>query len=147
MARHCRRYSAAELIHVCFGLISPLKNRREVPAKSWAASELNAMTQEAFHFVRISSGMLATDSLTSHFAGQFVQFQRDGQPLFAGHLAIAFNLFLRRGRRCHKSFVSALTHNSYAMPKTNSITVSRLRLSESSITVNTSLSLSLFGSV
>jgi hypothetical protein len=45
--------------------------------------------------------MLPPDSFARDVAGHFVQFQGDRQPLLAGHLAVAFDLFVGRNFGVH----------------------------------------------
>ena len=45
--------------------------------------------------------MLATDSQPRHVAGQFVQAKGKTDPLLARHAAVAFELKVQSGLRCH----------------------------------------------
>jgi hypothetical protein len=48
--------------------------------------------EEFFDFHRGGVGMLAADAFAGDVAGQFMQVQRDGEALFAGHRAVTFDL-------------------------------------------------------
>ena len=48
--------------------------------------------EEFLDFRRGGLGMLAADAFTGDVAGQFMQLQRDGETLFAGHGSITFDL-------------------------------------------------------
>lgn len=62
------------------------------------------MPEQAFDFDNIGFGMLATDAFAGDVARHLVQIQRHREPLFAGHLAIAFDLFVQCRGRSHGWF-------------------------------------------
>jgi hypothetical protein len=59
------------------------------------------MTQQSFHLDFVGTGVLMTDALASHVAGQFVQLQGNCQALLAGHAAVMLDLFLQSTVRIH----------------------------------------------
>ena len=63
-----------------------------------------------FSFIRLR--MLPANSRPRDVAGHFVQIQSNLQPLLAGHLAVAFNLFDESGCRRHRAIMAALLQRS-----------------------------------
>ena len=63
-----------------------------------------------FRFIRF--WMLPANSRPRDVAGHFVQIQSNLQPLFASHLAVAFNLFVESCCRRHNAIVAALLQRS-----------------------------------
>jgi hypothetical protein len=70
------------------------------------------MKEQAFDFSRVGFGMLSADPFAGNVARQLVQTQRDGQPLFARHQTVAFNLFVQRGGRSHGSVITEFSRVS-----------------------------------
>jgi hypothetical protein len=54
---------------------------------------LDALVKPTFNLFGCGGGMLSADSFAGNIARQFMQLQDHSQPLFPGHVAIAFNLF------------------------------------------------------
>ena len=57
--------------------------------------------QEAFNFGNASFWILTADAFARDVAGHFVQIQGYAKSLFAGHLTVAFNLFVQCDCRSH----------------------------------------------
>lgn len=57
--------------------------------------------EEALDFPDAGLRMLGADACARYFACEFVQSERDPQPLFAGHRAIHRNLRLQSIGWCH----------------------------------------------
>jgi len=64
--------------------------------------QFQTLPQQPFDFGVADAGMLVTNAFARHIAGEFVQFKRQRQPLFARHLAVAVDLGLQCGLRRHR---------------------------------------------
>ena len=56
------------------------------------ARQFEPPAQKLLHLRVIGVGMLRADAFARDVAGQLMQIQRDGQPLFAAHFAVTLNL-------------------------------------------------------
>ena len=70
------------------------------------------MTKQTFNFGDANFWILAADAFARDVAGHFMQVERDAQPLFAGHLAIAFDLFVQCRCRIHEEIIANLLQRS-----------------------------------
>ena len=70
------------------------------------------MTNQAFHFGGIGFGVLPTNTLSRDVTGHFVQFQRQSESLFAGHLAVTLDLLLQCHVRGHRQRIPKVRHDS-----------------------------------
>jgi hypothetical protein len=68
--------------------------------------------QQSFNFGDASFWILAADAFARDVAGHLVQVERDAKPLFAGHLAVAFNLFVQCRCRSHEEIIANLLQRS-----------------------------------
>lgn len=64
--------------------------------------KLQACPQQAFDFLVAGTGMLMADAFAREIAGEFVQVESDGDALFAGHLAVTFDLDFSGCLRTHR---------------------------------------------
>jgi hypothetical protein len=78
-------------------LLRPRTSALRETVGSMAQSKLaqsNAFAQQPLDLGFMRAGILMPDALAGDVAGKFVQSQRDGQPLLAGHAPVKFDLLL-----------------------------------------------------
>jgi len=68
--------------------------------------------KQTLHPGIIRVGVLMADACARHVASQLMQLQRNLQTLLAGHLAVAFNLFVESGCRRHHAIMAAVLQRS-----------------------------------
>src|SRR5439155_20666041 len=72
-------------------------------ARSQSACEFEALAQQFLDLLDRSAWVLPANSQSRHFIGDFVQPQRNRDPLLAVHGAIAKDLEFQRGLRRHRA--------------------------------------------
>lgn len=74
---------------------------RLVPSRSFAPCEFEAAVQHLLDLGGSGLRMAAADAFAGDLAGHFVEVECDGEPLFAGHLAVTLDLLLQGVRGGH----------------------------------------------
>jgi hypothetical protein len=59
------------------------------------------LPHETLDLILTGPGILSSNAHARHLAGEFVQFQRNPEPLATRHLAVAFDLHFGGGFRTH----------------------------------------------
>jgi hypothetical protein len=81
------------------------------------------VVQQAFNFGAIGFGILTTDAFACDGARHLVQIKRHAKPLFAGHLAVVFDLFAQCRCRIHvfliNQFLTAYNFKSSSVTAPN----------------------------
>ena len=83
--------------------------------------------KKVFNFGVIRFWMLPANSRTRDVAGHFMQVQSNLQTLLAGHLAVAFNLFVQCRCRSHEANIAKLLQRSKIIQPGVGAMQSRLR--------------------
>src|SRR5260370_21641163 len=85
-------------------------NPATVPVRSCLTRSPQPLVEMAFNLFDVRLRKLPSDAFARKITSQLVEPKRDGEPLFTGHAAIAFQLFFQDKFMSHEHFLLRSCH-------------------------------------